>query len=94
MSQAKIDPESDKDQRRRLTVRLTLVFLLALVMGPGPGAYLLDPDTVFTCLGFPVPALYAWLVLWFLVMAMVVVVASARLWGRGDEELEEDWEES
>ncbi len=69
--------------RKRLTIALSVIFALAIVMGAGPGIYLVnpdadDPDATFTFLGMPV--IYAWVTFWFLVQAIVVLVAYWRLW--------------
>lgn len=71
--------------RRRLTIALSVIFALAVVMGAGPGMYLVnpnpdDPDATFTFLGMPV--IYAWVTFWFLIQAIVVLVAYFRLWDR------------
>jgi hypothetical protein len=70
--------------RKRLTITLSVIFALAVVMGAGPGVYLVNPDAdnpdaTFTFLGMPV--IYAWVTFWFLVQAIVVLVAYYRLWG-------------
>ena len=59
------------------------VFVLALIMGPGPGIELVNPsadpgERAATFLGAPI--LYVWAVFWFLVMATAVVVAYCKLW--------------
>ena len=36
--------EQRKAKRKRLTIVLSLIFCLALVMGAGPGIYLINPD--------------------------------------------------
>jgi hypothetical protein len=69
--------------RKRLRAVLIVVFAIAIVMGAGPGLYLVNPDpsdpgTNVTWLG--VPIVYAWVILWFLVQACVVVVAYLFLW--------------
>ncbi len=77
--------------KRRLGWVLTGLFVLALVMGPGPGLYLVNPDpsdpgTPRTIFGLPI--IYAWGLLWFAVQASVLVVAYFTVW-RGDEEVED-----
>ncbi len=77
--------------KRRLGWVLTGLFVLALVMGPGPGLYLVNPDpsdpgTPRTIFGLPI--IYAWGLLWFAVQAFVLVVAYFTVW-RGDEEVED-----
>lgn len=69
--------------RKRLTIALSIIFALAIVMGAGPGMYLVNPDVdapdaAFTFLGMPI--IYAWIAFWFLVQAGVVVVAYYGLW--------------
>lgn len=56
------------------------VFLFALIMGPGPGIYLVNGYAAEggTILGMP--ALYFWAVLWFLVEAAVVLTAYFTIW--------------
>ena len=54
-----------------------------MVMGPGPGLYLVNPDPgdlagTFTLLGIPV--IYLWALFWSLVQAIVVLVAYVFLW--------------
>ena len=70
------------DSRRPnpLGLLLAIIFCVALLMGPGPGALLVggDPDKVRTLFG--VPALYLWLVFWFLVMAGCIVTAAKLVW--------------
>jgi len=75
------NPESRK--RKKLTVLLVAVFIFALLMGPGPGVYLVNPepgaphaDHFF--LGMPV--VWLWAVFWFMVQGACVVVAYFKLW--------------
>ncbi len=66
---------------RKLTAILTGIFLFSVVMGPGPGLYLVNPDTAdagVRLLGAPI--LYTWAVFWFIVQASVIVVAYFTLW--------------
>ena len=59
---------------------LTAIFLLALVLGPGPGAELIDGTAASPNIWFGVPALYIWVVFWFLVMAGCIVTAAYTVW--------------
>jgi hypothetical protein len=72
------DEESKKN--RSLGRVLAVVFLAALVLGPGPGSMLVDGSVDKPNLMFGVPVLYLWVVFWYLVMAGCVVVAAKKLW--------------
>ena len=65
---------------------LAAIFIFAVIMGPGPGLYLVNPSpedaTTATFLGMPV--LFAWAVFWFLVQAGVVLMAYCKLWTTED----------
>ncbi len=63
-------------KRRRLGVVLSIVFAVALLMGPGPGVMLVNtPEPVF---GFPV--IYVWGLLWYVVEVAVVIAAYLYVW--------------
>ncbi|MCB1063634.1 MAG: DUF3311 domain-containing protein [Verrucomicrobiae bacterium] len=69
--------------QRSLSRLLFAIFLVALIMGPGPGIYLINPDPENAearrfVLG--VPIVYAWAVFWLGVQAACVAVAYRRLW--------------
>lgn len=69
--------------KRQLGWGLAGLFVLALVMGPGPGLYLVnpdpnDPESVRTMLGLPI--IYAWGLVWFAVQAFVLIVAYFTVW--------------
>jgi len=73
---------------RQLTILLTSLFSLALLMGPGPGNLLVnpdpgDPDAARFVFGMPI--IYAWALLWFGVQASCVVVAYFFLWRKTPE---------
>ncbi|MDA0766189.1 MAG: hypothetical protein O3A92_05135 [Verrucomicrobia bacterium] len=70
----------DTKTGRRLGGVLGGVFLLALILGPGPGAGWVDGTAEEPRIWFGVPALYVWVVFWYVVMAGCVVVAAKRLW--------------
>lgn len=59
------------------------VFLLAMVMGPGPGLRLINPDAsdpnaTFTFAGIPI--LYAWGLFWYFVQLVAIIIAYKKLW--------------
>lgn len=75
------------EARTRLVRILCGVFALAMILGPGPGLYLVnpdpsDPDAVFTWGG--VPVVYVWALWWFAVQAGVVLIAYRWLWQAED----------
>jgi uncharacterized membrane protein len=81
MSQAR------KLKRRKLGVVLASIFALTLIMGPGPGLYLVnpspqDPDALSSICN--VPVVYIWTAFWASVQAGVVVVAYFKLWDDGE----------
>ena len=73
--------------KTRLSKILASIFLFALIMGPGPGLYLVNPSldnpSSTTFLGMPV--LFAWASFWFFVQAGVVLVAYRKLWTNGND---------
>ena len=67
---------------------LALFFLLAMVMGSGPGLYLINPDpgdpnATFTLGGLPV--IYLWGLLWYAVQLGVILRAYTTHWQGGDD---------
>lgn len=54
--------------------------MFALIMGPGPGLYLINGYAKEGGSVLGIPVLYAWCVFWFLVEAVIVVIASRTLW--------------
>ena len=68
---------------RRLTIVLLVTFTVALLLGPGPGHLLINPDPAdpeARRFVFGLPILYAWALLWFAVQAACIVVAYFTLW--------------
>jgi hypothetical protein len=66
---------------------LILLFFLAMVMGSGPGLYLInpnpsDPQASFTFAGLP--TIYAWGLLWYAVQLGVILRAYNKYWKRSD----------
>ena len=81
--------KSSETARKRLSLALALVFIFAMIMGPRPGDYLVNPGADHqgpapTLLGLPI--VYAWAVIWFGVQAAVLVTAYFTLWSRSEEE--------
>ncbi len=70
----------EAQKRRRLGTILTVVFILALLMGPGPGVGLVNsPEPIF---GYP--RIYVWGLLWYVVEVAVVVLAYLFVWPSDD----------
>ncbi len=74
--------------RRRLGRALFAIFGLALVMGPGPGILLINPDPLDPearrfFLGMPI--VYAWAAFWLTVQSACIVVAWNWLWRTKEE---------
>lgn len=64
------------EARRKLGWFLAVVFVIALLMGPGPGMLLVNEAKSF----HGIPALYAWGLLWYGVEVTVVVAAFFFVW--------------
>ncbi len=66
--------------RKRLAWILGLAFVLAMVMGPGPGVLLVNRAELF--LGLPL--IYVWGVFWYGVQLSVILLSYALLWRQSD----------
>lgn len=76
-------PNSNK-QRKPFFVFSLVLFLFSTLMGTGPGVWLVSgQNTVRLFAG--VPILYAWVVLWFLIMVVsILILAWSGTLGRDD----------
>jgi hypothetical protein len=75
---------NEKSKRQKLSIVLSVIFVFALVMGAGPGIYLVNPDpadpaATLTIWG-GIPVIYAWVTFWYLVEATVTATAYFCLW--------------
>lgn len=68
--------ESNSPRNKRLAFLLTAVFFLAMIMGAGPGVWLVNGKG--PVLGLP--AVYLWAVAWFCLQAGAVVAAYFTIW--------------
>ena len=73
-----------ESKREKLAIVLIVIFLFALIMGPGPGSLLINPHGSEPKFWFGMPALYVWAVFWFLVEAGVILIAAKFIWKRED----------
>ena len=74
-------PDQNESHRKsRLAKILGSAFLFALVMGPGPGLYLINGYAKEGGSALGIPVLYAWCVFWLLIEAVIVMIASRTLW--------------
>lgn len=85
MEGAELNKEQGAPDRRRTGRILGIAFAIAIVMGPGPGIYLVNPglEEAPPRLVLGMPIVYAWAAFWFLCQAVVVVLAYRLLWKEG-----------
>lgn len=77
---------------RRLATLLLVIFSIALLLGPGPGHLLINPDPAdpeARRFVFGLPIVYAWALFWFAIQAACIVVAYFTLWRHKTESKEE-----
>ena len=63
---------------KRVGIILVSLFFFAMIMGAGPGIYLINGKGPV----FGVPIIYAWVVFWFLIQASAVIIAFKTVWKR------------
>ena len=78
-------PGHKQQKHKTMAFTLVAIFLIALIMGPGPGSLMINSPGSEPKSWFGMPALYVWAVLWFFVEAAVILVAARFLWGKGQE---------
>ncbi|MDG1854615.1 MAG: hypothetical protein P8I97_10670 [Verrucomicrobiales bacterium] len=78
-------PGNKQQKHKTMAFTLVAIFLIALIMGPGPGSLMINSPGSEPKSWFGMPALYVWAVLWFFVEAAVILVAARFLWGKGQE---------
>lgn len=71
-----------------MKIALAALFLLAVVLGAGPGIHLVNPDpsdpsATFTTFGLP--TIYVWGLAWYAVQLTVIIIAYRRYWSRDDD---------
>ena len=76
---------SPPDKPSKLGRWLIALFLFALIMGPGPGLYLINNYAANGGRILGMPALYSWAVFWFLFEAGIVLTAYLKLWKENDQ---------
>lgn len=73
--------------RRRLGGTLTALFVLSLILGPGPGVLLVNPSedpAEPAARVLAIPIVYAWAILWFAVQLTIILLANALIWRAED----------
>lgn len=70
-------------KRKKLSIYLTIAMVITMLMGPGPGLRLVNPDVngpaeQFTVVGMPI--IYLWGILWFIVQVVIIVTAYVTVW--------------
>ncbi len=63
--------------RKQLGYVLTAIFVVAMLLGPGPGLLLVN-DADWSLMGLPI--IYAWGIVWYFVQVAVVVAAYLFVW--------------
>ncbi len=62
---------------------LFIVFVIAVVMGTGPGIWLINPDVDGPSADFAwrgIPIIYLWGLLWYAVQLIVILTAAFTIW--------------
>jgi hypothetical protein len=70
-------------KKTKIAVVLITVMAIALLMGTGPGIYLVNPDPndpEARRFLFGMPIIWVWVVFWLMVEGACIVVASRTLW--------------
>lgn len=80
-------PNPEREKRQKLGRILAVAFVLALILGPGPGLRLINPDindpnAAYTVFGLP--KVYAWGLFWYGVELAIILTAYFKIW-RSDE---------
>ncbi|MFT5525830.1 MAG: hypothetical protein ACI9G1_006063 [Pirellulaceae bacterium] len=65
-----------ESRRKRLGWILAIAFVIAILMGPGPGMLLVNRPTAH----FGLPDLYVWGLFWYVVEVGIVVLAYFFVW--------------
>lgn len=75
----------NRQARNRLGWLLSGIFAFAMIMATGPGVLLVNRAEMF----FGVPWMYLWAVIWYFVLAAVIVTAYLFVWREPDESSED-----
>ena len=85
-------PNPEREKRQKLGRILAVAFVLAPILGPGPGLRLINPDindpnAAYTVFGLP--KVYAWGLFWYGVELAIILTAYFKIW-RADEAAPDD----
>lgn len=78
----------EDSKKKRLAVYLSVAMVFTMLMGPGPGLRLINPDIdsaspSFTVVGIPI--IYVWGLFWFVIQVAITIVAYYTVWNEQDE---------
>ncbi len=71
-----------------MKILLIVLFLVAILLGAGPGIHLVNPDVTDPAASyttFGLPTIYVWGLMWYAVQFGVILVAYFRFWKPSDE---------
>ncbi|MBX2820739.1 MAG: hypothetical protein KTR29_13690 [Rhodothermaceae bacterium] len=77
----------EESKKKKLAMYLSIAMVFAMLMGPGPGLRLVNPDIESASPNLTVgglPIIYLWGLFWFAVQVIIVVVAYYTVWNEQD----------
>ena len=75
-------------KKKKLSIYLSGAMVFAMLMGPGPGLRLVNPDVNDPSASFSVagiPVIYLWGLFWFIVQVIIVGIAYFTVWDEQEE---------
>ena len=77
-------------KKSRLSLYLAIAMVITMLMGPGPGLRLVNPDVDEVSVQFTfggVPIIYVWGIFWFFIQVIIIVTAYFTVWKDGEHTL-------